>query len=300
MHAPRAYLDYIDGAFERMAHGRFQVDLTPKQVLTDRHGDGDFRVMPCVSEADGVVCKTVKIVGTNLRRRTVPDQITVGRAFVMDAHENFISHTVDACLLSSARTGACAVTAIRRLRPCTEILALFGCGKVGFYTAVFALAGLGVRRLLLADTRPELAHALAAHLSQWNPEVSIEAVATDSALAAPVLVLATTSRTPVVAPGDTAAGLVVSLGADADDQSELDPGWACAPDTTIYADTLDCLRFGDVRAWIASGMLPAERIRELLDAYRQPPSLSGRTVFVSTGSALFDNLTLRYLLLHPG
>jgi ornithine cyclodeaminase/alanine dehydrogenase-like protein (mu-crystallin family) len=110
-----------------------------------------------------------------------------------------------------------------------------------------------------------------------------------------VVVLATTSEAPVASPPGWGANLVVSLGADVDSQSELDPAWARAAD--IYCDTLDTLRFGDLRAWIESGIVDPAGVTDLLQVYRRPPPASERQrVFVSTGSALFDNLTARYLL----
>jgi ornithine cyclodeaminase/alanine dehydrogenase-like protein (mu-crystallin family) len=90
----------------------------------------------------------------------------------------------------------------------------------------------------------------------------------------------------------------VSLGADIDSQSELDPAWARYAD--IYCDSLDSLRFGDLRAWSEAGRIDAAEVTGLLECLRQsPPEPTRPRVFVSTGSALFDNLTAYYLLERP-
>jgi ornithine cyclodeaminase/alanine dehydrogenase-like protein (mu-crystallin family) len=110
-----------------------------------------------------------------------------------------------------------------------------------------------------------------------------------------VVVLATTSQVPVISPPGWGANLVVSLGADADSQSELDAAWARCAD--LYCDTLDSLRFGDLRAWIEAGIVDPAGVADLLAVMRRDPPASDRPrVFISTGSALLDNLTAGYLL----
>ena len=56
---------------------------------------------------------------------------------------------------------------------------------------------------------------------------------------------------------------------------------------------------GDLKAWIAAGLLNAATIsdfNDLLSGKKPKPETDRRRLFVSTGSALFDNLTLEYLL----
>lgn len=293
------YIDFLDHAFAELATGRLQAEFPPKQILTDRYGNGDFRVMPCSTERGGRLCKCVKIVGTNLAQQKVPAQITVGRAYVLDSIENFISHTVDACMLSSARTGACAVLGIRKLGARDDI-SIIGCGRVGFYAALYALAALPVRRLYLADSDTEKADQLADHLAAMlcKSDVTIRAVPVEEALRQPVTILATTSRLPIAAPSNCSARLVVSLGADADDQSELAVEWADVTGLRIVVDTHDCERFGDLKAWRCQGKLGDGQLSDLVSVYREgnAGADAAQTLFVSTGSALFDNLTLRYLM----
>ena len=112
---PPDYIAWVERGLMDIAAGRRSLELPSKQVFPDGDRRGDFRVMPCVVRDERSAMKTVKLVGTNIDQRKVPDQITVGKAFCLDPDENFVSHIIDACLLSSARTGVCAAIAVKQL-----------------------------------------------------------------------------------------------------------------------------------------------------------------------------------------
>jgi hypothetical protein len=65
-------------------------------------------------------------------------------------------------------------------------------------------------------------------------------------------------------------------------------------------DGPDCLRLGDLLAWSTAGLIQKENLIPLLELWRNPPRTEskGTRVFISTGSALLDNLTIAYLLEH--
>ena len=294
---PEQYVAFLKRSLRAIADGQASLTLPPKQVFDDAATRGDFRVMPCELRGKGYVTKTVKLIGTNTVQRTVPDQITVGKLLVLDPAENFVSAVVEACLLSSARTGACSALAVDALAQRREEMVVIGAGRVGFYAGLYGAAAAGVKRLVFCDLVAARAHAAAREVAARFPSLKCEARAPDSISSADVVVLASTSRTPLSSPPGWGASLIVSLGADTDTQSELDLAWARCAD--LYCDTLDALRFGDLRAWIESGLADPAGVTDLLQVYRRPPPASDRPrVFVSTGSALFDNLTARYLLGH--
>ena len=292
---PDQYVAFLKRSLQAIADGQASLALPPKQVFEDPITHGDFRVMPCELRGKGHVTKTVKLIGTNTVQRAVPDQITVGKLLVLDPAENFVSAVIEACLLSSARTGACCALAVSALAQQREEMIVIGAGRVGFYAALYGVAVAGVRRITFCDLDARRSREAARVVAARFPSAKCEARALESVSSADVVVLATTSRAPLVGPPGWGANLVVSLGADTDTQSELDPAWARAAD--LYCDTLDSLRFGDLRAWIETGLADPTGITDLLQVYRRPPPASDRPrVFVSTGSALFDNLTARYLL----
>lgn len=291
---PASYVEFIKQMVGALADGRARVTLPPKQVFADASTGGDFRVMPCELRHGERHFKTVKVIGTNTIQRAVPDQITVGKMLVLDPRENFVCAILDGCLLSSARTGACAALAIEILAPARERLVIVGAGRVGFYAALYAISACGVREVTFCDSIPERACEAAGWFRQNFPGTSVEALPAGSVGAADVVVLATTSAMPVASPPCWGAGLVVSLGADTDAQSELDPAWSRYAD--VYCDTLDSLRFGDLRAWVEAGEIDASAVTGLLECLRRPlPEARRPRIFVSTGSALFDSLTVYYL-----
>lgn len=292
---PEEYAAFVRDAMMAIAAGRAQVAMPRKQVFTDPATGGDFRLMPCELRWDDRVVKTVKLIGTNIAQRRVPDQITVGKAFALDPQENYVSAIFEACLLSSARTGLCAALAMEALARARERLVIIGSGRVGYYAAFYAAAAARVTRVMLSDSKPARARDAAAALAARFPGVHWEAKDPSDIGGADVVLLATTSARPVLTPPAWGANLVVSLGADVDTQSELDPAWARLAE--LYVDTADSLRFGDLRAWLEEKLIEPAEVKELLEVLRVGSGHSGRPrVFISTGSALFDNLTIAYLL----
>ena len=292
---PVEYFEYVKTCLKDIAEGKASLEMTPKQIFTDVEREGDFRVMPCVIHRNGKVYKTVKIVGTNIRQLVVPDQITVGKAFVLHPDDNFISHSFDGCLLSSARTGVCAAISIALHARTAERLTIVGAGRVGYYSALYSCAVMDVKRVRLIDSVPDRARNLAEHLSQVFPKIQFEVAEQLEPDDADVVVLATTSRQALCAPDDTTASLVVSLGADTDDQHELHENWVGKAD--IFVDTMDSARFGDLSLWQQSGLISLDDLTDLFSILRKPnKTQERRKVFVSTGSAIFDNITIAYIL----
>jgi len=287
-----AYLDYLERALRDIADGAAQLILPPKAVFEDGPGQGDFRVMPCVTRQGDRVIKSVKVVGTNLVQRQVPDQVTVGKAMLLHAEENHVTHLFDANALSSIRTGACIALAVKLLAPRRQRIRLFGAGRVGFYGAAALCALGGVASMEIIDPVPNRADALARHLASRNAGMHFSTPA-EMGGATDVVVLATTSTVPFCRPPAGGAGLIVSVGADTDYQRELDAGWANR--AALYVDTLDSARFGDLRQWLADGRICGEALKDVFDALRRKPAADKPILFVSTGSALFDNLTMAYV-----
>lgn len=293
---PLAYYYFVREGLERIAQGEAVLELPPKQIFADPNGESDFRVMPCIVRTAQGVTKTVKVIGTNTRQELVPEQITVGKALVLHPEENFISHIFEGCLLSSARTGLCAAMAVDLLADRRQRVAIVGTGRVGFYAARFLAALGGVSSVVLVDSAPESALACAELLSRDAAGLRVDVVSDFQQIPeVDVLVLATTSAEALSSPANTPAALVVSLGADTDAQSELDANWIDEAD--IYVDTRDSLRFGDLQAWHREGRITPEQVCDFFDVLKNGARATGRKrVFVSTGSALFDNLSIAYLL----
>lgn len=293
---PEKYFQFVKRALTDIAHGRGKIELPPKQIFKDPLSGGDFRVMPCVFSRDSMINKTVKLVGTNLRQKIVPDQITVGKAFVIHPAENFVSHIFEACLLSSARTGICAAMAIDLLGNNPTRMTVIGTGRVGYYSALYAAATQGIRHIQLVDLDLDRATAAQNSLHSFLDGLDIQVSKPPASIDTDVLILATTSKNPCCAPETTRASLIISLGADTDEQSELHPKWA--PLADIFVDTRDSARYGDLKKWLAAGLVSEKEISDFFALIKNKPCFHEQktSIFVSTGSALLDNLTIAYLL----
>jgi len=294
---PELYLDYVRNELANIANGISQMEMPAKQIFHDKHIDGDFRVMPCVIHGKGESRKTVKLIGTNIEQKLIPGQITVGKAFAIHPTENFISHIFEGCLLSSARTGICAALAIDTLAaPDSRELTIIGAGRVGIYTALYAATYKHIEKIIFLDIDQTRAVYAAAFLAKQFPDKRIEHGRINGNHSTDILVIATTSKKPLCHPEDFTAKLIISLGADADDQHELDSSWAENAD--IFVDTLDSVRYGDLRQWIRDDLISDKKLTDLLSLLKNGiPSSRNRTrIFISTGTALFDNITIGYLL----
>ena len=294
--SPHTYLDYLDRSLADIAAGDIVVEQPSKLVFTDPGSAGDFRVMPCIVRRGSNVRKIVKIVGTNVVQKAVRDQITVGKAFCLDTAENFVTHIIEACLLSSARTGGCAAIALKQLARRRRRITVIGAGRVGCYAALYATALGGVEEVSFVDLLPERAEAAARLAADaFKSGTVFQAREHGSRIDADAVILATTAHRAVLRPVDTSAPLVISAGADTAHQHELGPEWATVAD--VYVDTTDGFRVGDLRAWVQDGLIRTDGAIDLVSLYREGPRPgTARRLFISTGSALFDNLTISYIL----
>ena len=296
--APHAYLDHLLDALQSIFCGETELELPPKSVFTDPGERSDFRVMPCVVRFPDRVRKTVKIIGTNWPRQVVPGEISVGKAFALHSSENFIEAGFAGCILSSARTGACAVTGMRLLLPECDSLAIVGAGRVGYYTALYATTLPGLRRIEFADRSPERARLAAEVIGRLRPDLETSIFdASDLSSEPDALVLATDSEAPLFNGSDHRPRLVISVGADTDWQSELDK--SVLDHYAVFVDTHDSRHWGDLKHFEQDGLMTDMEIRDLRDLLKSGEPPPGPKLFVSTGSALFDNLTIDYLLTRP-
>ena len=292
---PGAYLSFVEGMLKSIAEGRASLEHPPKLIFKDDSGKGDFRVMPCVIRHAAGVIKTVKVVGTNRTGTVVPDQITVGKAFRLHPEDNYITHIYEACLLSSARTGACATIALKYLAALRRKITIVGAGRLAYYTALYASALGGVEEIVFHDKQVQRAQAIVEWASRNLAGICCKVGGEGSIGRSDIAVFATTSTIPICHPDDIEADLIISTGADAEEHRELDSGWASRAD--VYVDVLDSAHVGDLRAWMVEGVISPAQVIPLLRLLREGPKEFTRPrVFISTGSAMFDNLTIAYLL----
>lgn len=291
---PVGYLESLHYSLSLIASGAAGLDLPPKMLFSDPGERSDFRVMPCVVRYAERVRKTVKIIGTNWPRRVVPGEISVGKAFALHGEENFIEAGFAGCILSSARTGACAAMARRLLAPGAKSLAVVGAGRVGYFAALYLAAQGGLERVGFYDKDQKRAELAAMAIGQAFPELVTGLCSPADQADAEVLVLATDSETPLFSASDKRPSLVISLGADTDWQSEV--AVATLDHYQLFIDTSDSLNFGDLLRFQQAGQLKGRTVLDLVSLLAGNQVPTSPALFISTGSALFDNLTIDYLL----
>jgi len=296
---PRGYLDALFEAIESIAFGRASLELPPKSVFVDPGQRSDFRVMPCVVRFPGRTRKTVKIIGTNWPREIVPGEISVGKAFALHETENFIEAGFAGCLLSSARTGACAATGLRLLGPDSRHVAIVGSGRVGYYSGLFAASFGAVTRISFSDIAGQRAAQAARAVQRQFPHIETDTFdAADIPSTVDALVLATDSEKPVFDATGHRPRVVISLGADTHWQSEITPELLSHYGVTV--DTQDSANYGDLAAFRSHGHLDGIEPADMFELVRDERKRLTPALFVSTGSALFDNLTIDYLMTQAG
>ncbi|PHS72570.1 MAG: hypothetical protein COB22_04345 [Cycloclasticus sp.] len=294
---PIEYYQFVKQRLLNIAQGHATLIMPPKSVFTDNDTNGDFRIMPCIIEDNLDITKSVKLVGTNVIQECVPNQITVGKACILHPTENFITHIVEACLLSSARTAICAMLGIDLLSINQKKLTIIGAGRVGYYSAFYASALNWFEEVTIHDVDATRAHNCVNALKTSFPNIKYRVCLKKSLPDTDVLILATTSSTPIYSINDFRAQLIISVGADIDTQRELDD--SCAKTAPIFVDSLDTARYGDIKSWLDNKLINEDSLIDLFTLLRDNNLISNNNqsrVFVSTGTAFFDNISLSYIL----
>jgi len=293
---PVAYIDHIMTRLKQIADGKSDIDLPDKLVFDDGDEMSDFRVMPCVIRHPDSVSKTVKIVGTNGRQKIVPDQITVGKAFALHPEENYVTAGFAGCLLSSARTGACVASAARLLAGRSHRVLIVGAGRVGYYSGLYVCALGNTSQLQFADTDRSRSDRAATLLHADFPELDISVAGADiDDTAFDIVILATDSRETIYGDQTSLPALTISVGADTHWQHEIASSQLSRSD--IYVDTRDSFNCGDLKHAINAHSLDTSKITDLFSLLREGKRPGDSPcLFISTGSALFDNLTIEYIL----
>lgn len=291
---PNEFMIHMNDELRMVTHD--ESVCPPKKIFTDKKYKGDFRVMPCVTGTGFDALKTVKIVGTNHQQQVIKDQITVGKAFAIHPTDNYITDIFDACVLSSARTGMLAALAAWHLDAKTDDVAIVGAGRVGFYAAFYMCSLFEIKKMRIIDIDPKRSETMVNYLRTQFPE--IEFVIHLSLSLSDTIIVATNSTTPIINPFQTCASTVISVGADEVGLRELHVDWIY--EANIYVESIDSERYGDLFHWKMFGhRFEYYTIDELLFKGKVQNDKK-RSVFITTGSALYDNFTIGYILKKHG
>ncbi len=217
-----------------------------------------------------------------------------GVVVLCDATDGRLLAVMDSMEITALRTAAATAVAAGHLAaPGARRLALCGCGVLGRAHLAALATVFAFERLLLFDSTPARAVALA---EEARRDLDLPATAVYDLAAcrhSEILVTCTPSREPFLTRQHVAPGaFVAAVGADNADKQELEP--ALLTDAAVIVDTLDsCATSGELHHALAAGLLSREQMRaelhEVVGGLR-PGRLSPAeiVIFDSTGTAVAD------------
>ncbi|HEX5657255.1 MAG TPA: ornithine cyclodeaminase family protein [Polyangiales bacterium] len=277
----RTVLDAVERAFA--AHARGEARMPSKVYLDLPEFAGDFRAMPSLMGSYAGV-KWVNAHPQNAAKFGLPT--VMGTYVLSDPATGYPLAILDATLLTALRTGAAAGVATKHLAqlPLTQV-GFIGTGVQARYFRD-ALRVLGAFELLAAD-------ANAARAAEFARESQGRAISIAEAAAAPVVCIATPSRTPVITRAMIGPGTHINaMGADGPGKQELDP--QILLDARVIIDELEqSTHGGELNVPIAQGLYAEAQIAAtlgevILGTKPGRTSASDITVFDSTGLAIQD------------
>ncbi len=188
--------------------------------------------MPCAVErgrlgSEGVASgiDAVTIIGTNEEERVVRDKISVGKALLLHPSDHHVEAIFDVAALSSFRTAAISVLAYKYggYRH-DDVAGIVGSGRIGYNTATLLRQWMGLSRLLVHDDADARKNAFTETANAFFGGAVHGAGLAELCRDSHAVFLAPTSSQPVV---DGLRGrdarFISSVGADADNLSELAP-----------------------------------------------------------------------------
>ena len=291
-----AFMNYIENFYKTWQGEDDLVELPKKQLFEVPYAEGDFRIMPCLIHGDYRI-KSVKVIGTNEENRTVHDKISVGKSFLIHPYDNYIHAMFDACVLSSFRTAAISVLAYKTVVSyTTKSTALAGTGRIGFYTALLLHQHLGVQDFFCYDPNLKNQQNFEKLASLYLPDAQVHFLPLEKVGEnADSLFIATNSHHAIFDKTSAEAfAFVSSVGADADNLSELDS--SILTNRTVVTDSRQSIMLGDLKRWQERGLLSETNLVEIKEIIGEENICNKEPfLFISTGIAVQDALTAQFI-----
>jgi ornithine cyclodeaminase/alanine dehydrogenase-like protein (mu-crystallin family) len=275
-------------------------DLPERLILDGTGGDAvTFCYAARLRPGTGAVCKFGAVAAGNAARG-----LPSVHALVLALHPTTGEPValLDGEAITERRTAAASALAVDRLAAAdASTLAVVGCGLQGRAHARALARRRAYRRIWLADHTPAHAAAAAADLSDLPVAVapSIDAAAAD----ADILILCTTSSTPVLSAASPRPGTtVLSIGSFERGRHEVAPSFVAGADRVVVDHLPSALRqAGPIVAAAADGTLDPESIVDLgavvagdLSVRRSP----GESVFYNSVGVGVQDAAAVWAVLH--
>ncbi|WP_439377248.1 ornithine cyclodeaminase family protein [Amycolatopsis lexingtonensis] len=280
-----AAVDAVREAFLDFAAGRFAV---PQRLS---FGDGTTLVMSaCHTPSSTTVVKTLNLAAGRTPR-------ILGTLIWNTADGQVVADAVE---ITTLRTGAVSGVATDLLAPAgASKLALLGTGAQAADQVRAVAAVRPVRHLAVFGRDRSRSSAFTARLAAEFPDVTtrVAASAEDAVSDAEIVCCATSSNTPLFAADALPERVHVNaIGSYLPSMREL-PAELLATAACVVVDQVEAAleEAGEVIHAVDTGLLDREKLIELGHALREPPAVTGRTVFKSVGLAVQDWAVARLL-----
>ena len=292
----RALAEYSAGRVEQPVR-------TVLQVGAER---AFFGVMPAALDDPPVAGAKLVTVYHRNHERGLPSHLAT--IVLLDHATGALDAVVDGRYITEARTAAVSAVSVQQLaRPDARTLAIVGSGvqarsHLEAIRHVRSLADVRVWRPN-ADRRAAFARTAAA---ETGLPIRAMASASEAVRGADLVVLATASKTPVIADADVAAGAhIAAVGACRPDEREMPPALVARARVVVDSRAGALQEAGDLLLAIADGAIDASHIAAELGevvAGGAPGRTSAGdvTIFKSLGMAVEDVVAARLALERAG
>jgi ornithine cyclodeaminase/alanine dehydrogenase-like protein (mu-crystallin family) len=250
-------VDVMERALASFSSGQV---TQPVRASVDTH-HAFFGVMPAyVGAPPALGAKLVTVFCTNAAKGLPALYASI---VLLDPETGALAAIMDGRYITAARTAAVSAVAVRHLSPSgAQVLAILGSG-VQARSHVEALTRIGSFREIRAwsPTPKRLARFVSDAHALGEPPVHAAASAEEAVRGADVIVLATSSSTPVIQSDWVAAGaLVISLGAYQPHMREMDPALTARARVIVDSRAAALVEAGDIVRGIREGLFTEAHI----------------------------------------
>lgn len=286
--------DYMDFLFDFYVCGleKLNMQLPSKQLFYTPQIKGDYRIMPC--NIDDLQLKSVKVIGTNEENKTIKDKISVGKAFLVDYFDNYIYAMFDVCVLSSFRTAAISLIALKLLveKNKTQKIGIIGSGRIGFYTAYILYKWLEIKEFNVYDENAQHQDNFYELVKIYMPDCSVRFENSENIYKESSVIFACTTSTKAILNSHNCQHIqyISSVGADANNLSEVDE--SILTTHQLWIDFEQTKNLGDIKKWKDSDKTINYHC---LSDDNKNVKIGKKILFISTGVAFQDALSCYFI-----
>ena len=285
-------MDKVEDAYRIFASGCFNM---PERPVVMNNSD-TILYMPCFMEQ----CFGTKFLTLYPENPGKGLPYIDGLMLFNDVDTGKTLSIMDAAFLTALRTGAVGGVGMRCFSPLeTDILALIGCGKQGFYQVLYACEARDIKEVYLFDPYAKnlanFVEGLQNELGAKAPAFHTCASASEAIAPAQAVITATPATAPVL-PDDSEllrGKTYIAIGSYKHEMRELpDAIWSLLEQ--VYTELPFALEeSGDLYHPLAAGLFKEEQVLymgDLLTQYARPkpPKLGETRYFKSVGMGLLD------------